>query len=137
MNPIVFNIIAVICGFVVGSAVNLLIIYYGPFVVPPPEGVDTTTVEGLKEGLHLMDPIHYIVPFAAHFAGTFAGAFVAGRIAVTHKTKFALSIGFLFLIGGIVAGFMIPAPGWFIAVDLILAYIPAAYLAAKLQQGKY
>jgi hypothetical protein len=132
MNPIVFNIIAVICGIVVGSAMNMLIIYYGPLVIPPPEGVDTTTAEGLKAGMNLMKPVHYIVPFVAHFAGTFVGAFVAARIAVTHKMKFALGIGFFFLLGGIAASFMIPAPLWFIAVDLLLAYIPAAYFAGKL-----
>jgi hypothetical protein len=132
MSPIVFNIVAVISGIVVGSAVNMLIIYYGPFVIPPPEGVDTTTAEGLKAGMHLMNPVHYIVPFVAHFSGTFVGAFVAARIAVTHKMKFAFGIGFFFLLGGITASFMIPAPLWFIAVDLLLAYIPAAYFAGKL-----
>jgi hypothetical protein len=132
MNPIVFNIIAVISGIVVGSAVNMLIVYYGPFLIPPPEGVDTTTAEGLKAGMHLMKPIHYVVPFVAHFAGTFAGAFVACRIAVTHKMKFAFGIGFLFLLGGVAASFMIPAPAWFIATDLLLAYIPAAWLAGRL-----
>ena len=132
MNPIVANIIAVIGGIALGSAVNMLIIYYGPLVIPPPHGVDTTTAEGLKAGMHLMKPIHFIVPFVAHFAGTFTGAFVAARIAATHKMKFALSIGFFFLLGGIAASFMIPAPVWFIGVDLLLAYIPAAFLAGKL-----
>jgi hypothetical protein len=131
MSPIVFNIIAVISGIVVGSAVNMLIIYYGPLVIPPPEGVDTTTAEGLRAGMQYMNPVHYIVPFVAHFAGTFVGAFVAARIALTHKMKFALGIGFFFLVGGIAASFMIPAPLWFIVVYLLLAYIPAAMLAGR------
>lgn len=132
MNPIVMNILAVIGGIVLGSAVNMLIVYYGPMVIPPPDGVDTTTTEGLKAGLHLMKPIHYIVPFVAHFAGTYTGALIAAIIAATFKLKFAMVIGFFFLLGGIAASFMIPAPAWFIAVDLLLAYIPAAYLAGKL-----
>lgn len=131
MNPVIFNIIAIIGGIIVGSAVNMLIINFGPTVIPPPEGVDISTAEGLKQGMHLMQPKHFIMPFLAHFAGTFVGAFIAARIAVTHKMRFALGIGFFFLLGGIAASFMIPAPAWFIAVDLLLAYIPAAWLAGK------
>ncbi len=132
MNPIIFNIIAVIAGIIIGSAVNMLIINYGTLVIPPPDGVDVTTTEGLKEGLKYMKPVHFIVPFVAHFIGTFTGAFVTARIAVTHKLKFALGVGFFFLILGIAASLMIPAPGWFIALDLLLAYIPAAWLAGRL-----
>lgn len=131
MKPVIANSIAVIGGILMGSAINMLIINYGPQIIPPPEGVDTTTAEGLKQRMHLMQPIHYLVPFAAHFFGTFVGAFVAARIAITHKMKFAMGIGFFFLLGGIAASFMIPTPAWFIAVDLLLAYIPAAWLAVK------
>ena len=38
----------------------------------------------------------------------------------------------LFLAGGIAASFMIPAPAWFIALDLLLAYIPMAWLAVQI-----
>jgi hypothetical protein len=44
----------------------------------------------------------------------------------------ALVIGLLFLLGGIASVFMLPSPVWFTAVDLILAYIPMAFLAGKL-----
>lgn len=132
MNPVIFNIIAIISGIIVGSAVNMLIINFGPTVIPPPEGVDISTAEGLKQGMHLMQPMHFIMPFLAHFAGTFVGAFIAARIAVTHKMRVALGIGFFFLLGGIAASFMIPAPTWFIAVDLLLAYLPAAWIAGKI-----
>lgn len=132
MNPIVANILAVIGGIVLGSAVNMLIIHYGPLVIPPPDGVDVTTAEGLKAGMPLMKPFHFIVPFVAHFAGTFVGALIAARIAATHKMKFAMGIGFFFLLGGIAACFMIPTPVWYMAVDLLFAYIPAAYIAGKL-----
>lgn len=132
MNPVIFNIIAIISGIIVGSAVNMLIINFGPTVIPPPEGVDISTAEGLKQGMHLMQPKHFIMPFLAHFAGTFVGAFIAAQIAVTHKMRVALGIGFFFLLGGIAASFMIPAPTWFIAVDLLLAYLPAAWIAGKI-----
>lgn len=132
MNPIITNIIAVIGGIILGSAVNMLIIHYGPLVIPPPDGVDVSTAEGLQKGIHLFKPIHFIVPFIAHLLGTFVGALVAGKIAATHKLKFAIGIGFFFLLGGIGAAFMIPAPNWFIAVDLLLAYLPVAWIAGKI-----
>ena len=36
------------------------------------------------------------------------------------------------LIGGIAACFMIPAPAWFMALDLLVAYLPMAWLAIRL-----
>ena len=33
------------------------------------------------------------------------------------------------LCGGVAASFMIPAPAWFIALDLLAAYLPMAWLA--------
>jgi len=41
-------------------------------------------------------------------------------------------VGALFLAGGIAASFMIPAPTWFIVLDLVGAYIPMAWLGARI-----
>ncbi len=51
--------------------------------------------------------------------------------AASRNLAFALAIGAVFLCGGIMASFMIPAPAWFIALDLVAAYIPMAWLAAR------
>jgi threonine dehydrogenase-like Zn-dependent dehydrogenase len=40
MNPIARNVLAVICGVVVGGVVNMGLVNIGPFVVPLPEGAD-------------------------------------------------------------------------------------------------
>jgi len=131
MNPILRNILAVLVGIVIGGSVNMLIINFSGLLIPPPEGVDTTTAEGLKEGIHLFEPKHFLMPFLAHALGTFVGAFLAARIAANHKMKFAIAIGCVFLLGGIGAVFMIPAPLWYNTTDLVLAYIPMAWLAGK------
>lgn len=123
------NIAAVLAGLVVGSAVNMAIVAWGPSVVPPPAGVDVTTAEGLAAGIHLFEPKHFLVPFLAHALGTLAGASVAFLIAGSRKAAFAWTIGAVFLAGGIAAAALIPAPAWFIAVDLLLAYLPMAWLA--------
>jgi hypothetical protein len=129
---IIRNILAVIVGIVVGSVVNMSIINISSSVIPPPNGVDVTTFEGLNATMHLFEPKHFLMPFLAHALGTFFGALAAALIAATYKLKFALSIGFLFLIGGTINVFILPSPLWFSALDLIVAYIPMAYLGGKL-----
>ena len=132
MNPILKNILAVILGLVLGSVVNMGLIMISGSVIPPPEGADVTTMEGLVESMHKFQPKHFIFPFLAHALGTLVGAFVAASIAATHKMKFALAIGVFFLIGGIVNVFLLPSPTWFAIVDLVGAYIPMAFIGGKI-----
>ena len=129
MNPIIRNILAVIAGIIAGGTANMLIIMISGSVIPLPEGVDTSTTEGFKAALPLLSAKHFIMPFLAHALGSFVGALVAALLAVSHKMKFALGLGALTMVGGIVAAFILPAPAWFIALDLIAAYIPTAYIA--------
>jgi len=131
MNPIFKNILAVVAGLVVGSALNMAIIMISGSIIPPPEGVDNTTMEGLKAGMHLFQPKHFILPYLAHALGTFVGALLAAIIAATHKMKFALSIGIFFLLGGIANVIMLPSPVWFTITDLGI-YLPMGFLAGKL-----
>lgn len=126
------NILAVIAGLVIGGLVNMALITVSSSVIPPPAGVDMTTAEGLQAGMHLLESKHFVFPFLAHALGTLAGALAAALIAASHKMKFALGIGVFFLLGGIVASFMIPAPIWFKALDIIAAYIPMAWIGGKI-----
>ncbi len=135
MNATIKNILAIVLGLVLGGVVNMGIIMISGSIIPPPEGADVTTMEGLKETMHLFQPKHFIFPFLAHAIGTFVGAFLAALIAVNHKIKFALSIGCLFLIGGIINTITLPSPIWFTVLDLVGAYIPMGWLGFKLSQG--
>ena len=136
MNKTVRNILAVIAGAVVGSVVNMGIIMVSGSIIPPPEGVDNTTVEGLKAGIHLFQPKHFLFPFLAHALGTFVGALVTAFIATNRKLLFAMIIGVFFLAGGIGNVLMLPSPLWFTLVDLIGAYFPMAFLAAWIAKSK-
>jgi hypothetical protein len=135
MNPILRNILAILAGLIIGSVVNMGVLILGGSIIPPPEGVDVTNMESLATSIHLFGPINFVFPFLAHAIGTLVGAFLATIIAANHKMKFALAIGALFLIGGIINAFMIPAPSWFIVADLLVAYIPMAWIAAKIAGG--
>jgi hypothetical protein len=140
MPHLLRNVIAVVLGFAVGSTVNLALVTLGPALIPPPAGVDVTSAEGLASGIHLFEPRHFVMPFLAHAVGTFAGALVACLVAASHRAKLGHAIGVIFLCGGVAASLMIPAPAWFIAVDLLVAYLPMAWWAtrigARLQAGK-
>ena len=125
-----------IAGLVVGSAVNMGIIMISSSIIPPPEGADVTTMDGLKASMHLFEPKHFIFPFLAHALGTLVGAIVAALIAATHKMKFALAIGLFFIIGGIINVLTLPSPLWFTILDLAGAYIPMGWIAGKIASSK-
>lgn len=137
------KIVRIIAGFliglVIGGVVNMSLIMAGPHIIPPPSGVDVTDAKSLAASIHLFSAKHFIFPFLAHAAGTFAGALTGFLIAGSHKSIVAYAIGVLFLCGGIAAAFMIPAPVTFIVIDLVIAYIPMAWLAVTagrtLQRG--
>jgi hypothetical protein len=132
MNPIAKNILAVVAGIIVGSLVNMGLVTIGPYVVPLPEGADVSTMENLRDSMKLFTPVNFAVPFLAHALGTLAAAFVAAKLAASHPVKLALVVGVVFLMGGIAAVSMLGGPLWFIAADLLLAYIPMSYLGAVL-----
>jgi hypothetical protein len=127
-------LLAVLLGFVLGSIVNMALIMVSGKVISLPAGADVTTMEGLKASLHLFELRHFIFPFLAHSLGTFVGALVAGFLAPGKSAVPAYIVGGLFLLGGVANAFMLPAPVWFNAVDLLLAYVPAAWLGQALAQ---
>jgi hypothetical protein len=132
MPVLIRNVLAVIAGFVVGAVVNGGLISLSPLLVPPPAGVDVSNMESMRQAMHLYEPRHFLMPFLAHALGTFAGALVAYLVAASYRTQVAYGVGLLFLLGGIAAAFMIPAPAWFIVLDLLVAYLPMAWLAVRM-----
>ena len=131
MPPMLRNVLAVLAGLVTGGAVNMGLLVLGMSLIPPPPGVDFNNPESLKANIHLFEPKHFVTPFLAHALGTFVGALAAWLLAVSNKAPLAWLIGAFFLCGGIAASFMIPAPKWFIALDLLAAYFPMAWLAIQ------
>lgn len=130
---IVKNILAVVLGWLFGSLINLGLINIGHSVIPI-EGIDPKDMEALALIMPTLEYQYFIFPFLAHALGTLVGATIAGFMAVNHKMKFALSIGVLFLLGGIMINYMLPGPIWFAATDIILAYIPMAWIGGKIAQ---
>lgn len=137
MNPMVKNILAVLAGIVVGMIINGGIVQISGSIIPPPEGADVSTFEGLKASMHLFEPKNFLMPFLAHALGTLVGAAVTAKLAASQKMIFALAIGAFFLLGGITMAMKLPSPTWFLILDIGVAYIPMGYLAGRLMtRGK-
>ena len=131
---IVRNILAVILGFIIGGVVNMSIVDAGHAIMPPPAGFDGNSMDGVASTIHLLRPIDFIVPFLAHALGPFAGVLSAMFIAASGRKTIAIILGALFLLGGLAANIMIPAPTWYRIIDLIFAYVPMAFLAWKVSR---
>ena len=132
MRRVIRLVLAVVAGLVIGSLVNMSLILVSGSVIPPPAGADVTTTEGLKASIHLFEPKHFIFPFLAHSLGTFVGALVAVVLTPDRTSGPAYAVGLAFLLGGIASVFLLPAPLWFSALDLVAAYLPAAWLGHRL-----
>lgn len=132
MPNLLRTVLALLVGVAIGGSVNMALITLGPALIPPPAGVDVNSAESLGKAMHLFEPRHFIMPLLAHAVGTLAGALAAYLIAATHKAQLAYVIGAVFLGGGVAASFMIPAPAWFIALDLLAAYLPMAWLGVRI-----
>lgn len=133
MNPMLKNILAVITGWIVGSIINMSLVKIGHMILPI-EGLDPSDMNALVEVMPTLEPKYFIFPFLAHALGTLVGAFIAYNLAASHKMKFALGIGAIFFLLGIMVSFMIPAPTWFAVTDILLAYIPMAWIGGKLAE---
>lgn len=136
MNSTLKNTLVVIAGLISGGIVNMGIIMISGSIIPAPNGVDVTTMEGLKETMHLFEPKHFLFPFLAHAFGTLIGAIIASKFAATKQKSMALIVGVVFLVGGAINVYILPSPMWFNAVDLIGAYIPMAFIGWKLARAK-
>lgn len=131
MNPIIKNILAVIAGWGGGSIVNMGLIRLGHALVPI-AGVDPNDMEAYAAVMPSLGFEHLVFPLLAHALGTLVGATIAALIAANHKMKFALGIGALFLCGGIAVNYMFGGPTWFSITDILLAYIPMAWIGGKI-----
>jgi hypothetical protein len=132
MNPRLKNALAVIVGIIAGSVANMALVVVGPAIIPPPDGVDVTNMESIRSSLHMFEFKHFVFPFLAHALGTLAGAYLAVVMSASRGMAAAMVVGGFFLIGGIINAVSIASPTLFAVVDLVGAYIPMAWIGARL-----
>lgn len=133
MHPILRNVLAVLAGLVLGAIVNMGLIVLGSSLVPPPPGVDVNDLESINANIRDYAPIQFLTPFLAHALGVLAGAMLTAKLAASRSLFMALIVGAFFLAGGTMAVLMIPnTPIWFSMLDLMVAYLPMAWLGYRL-----
>ena len=130
MKTIFKNILAILGGVVIGMVVNMGLIITGNQLIPFED--DMNPMNAMNWELK-----YFIFPFLAHAIGTLLGALITAKLSASYQMTFAICIGIFFLSGGISMVFILPAPVWFVVVDLVLAYIPMSWLGWKISNKKY
>ena len=127
MKQIFKNIGIVILGIIIGMIVNMGLIIIGGTIFTP---------SGNFEPMNAMnwDFKYFIFPFLAHSIGTLSGAFIVSKISRNSHIIMPLIVGFYFLSGGLYMVTILPAPTWFILLDIILCYIPMALFGWKISR---
>jgi hypothetical protein len=129
------SILLSVAGLLLGAITNGIIVQVGSQIVKAPKGLDLSTEQGLAKAMPLMGAEHFVFPFLAHAIGTLVGAYFVSRMKVNRALLNAMAIGFAFLAGGVMMVLTLPGtPWWFVATDLVLAYLPMAYMGYKLGQ---
>ena len=118
-------LLSLISGVVVGSAVNMALIILGSYLVKIPETFNSMNAEDWTVTL-------FIFPFLAHSLGTLAGSFTAAKVSKNYHISISLMVGVWFLFGGIYMATIIPAPFWFEVLDIVICYLPMAYIGWNL-----
>lgn len=127
-NAIFRNVSAVVLGLFIGGQINMGILKLGMKILPLPNGVDLNKIETIAANIDKYTFPHFLNVFLAHGLGTLLAAFICVKLAKSQHFNLAMVVGVLFLIGGIMAVSMIPAPMTFNIIDLAGAYIPMAWL---------
>lgn len=135
MTPAVRNTLAFLGGVLVLAVAKYGATILGSAVIPPPPGVDLSTVEGFTAAIPLYEARHWLPAFFEHAVGSMAGGAAAAALAVSHRMRLALVIGALHMAGGVAAAMMLPFPTWVVAVDLVAMYLPMAWVGGRLADG--
>ena len=125
MKQTLKNIAIVILGIIVGMIVNIGLIILGGTIFAPSENFEPMNAMN-------WDFKYFIFPFLAHSIGTLSGALIVSKLSNKSSIILPLIVGLYFLLGGIYMITILPAPMWFVLLDVILGYIPMALLGWKL-----
>ena len=125
MSSIIKNVLALIGGGLVGMTANMGLIITGNQLIPFSDNINPMNAMNWEIK-------YFIFPFLAHAIGTLSGAFIAAKFSASYHMLFAIIIGIFFLSGGISMVFILPAPIWFIVIDLVFAYLPMGWLGWKI-----
>ena len=127
MKQLLKNIGILILGITIGMIVNMGLIIIGGIIVTPMANFEHMNAIN-------WDFKYFIFPFLAHSIGTLSGAFIVSKLSKKTHIIMPLIVGLYFLFGGLYMVTILPAPTWFVLLDIILCYIPMALLGWKVSK---
>ena len=127
MKKILKNIGIIISGIIIGMIVNMGLIILGGIIFTPTENFEPMNAIN-------WDLKYFIFPFLAHSIGTLSGSYLVSRLSRNSHIIFPLIIGLYFLSGGIYMVTILPAPMWFVFLDLIVCYVPISLIGWRISK---
>ena len=128
MGKVARSVLAVVAGLAAGAVLIGALEAVGHHVYPPPAGVHGSDPEAFAAAIRAMPTGAFLFVLLAWVVGTFGGAWVAAKLATRAGAAHGYVVGAFFLLAGLTHLVMIPHPGWFVALSVLL--LPAAaYLA--------
>lgn len=124
-------IVGVIGGAIAGSVFNMAVILLSWAVYPPPAGANLSDPATMSAHVQSLPLPAFLIILVAHAGGALVGGLVAALIARRAQSVLGAIVGGFFLLGGIMNALSIPAPLWFVIVDLV-SYVPCGVVGARL-----
>lgn len=124
------NILALITGIVVSIGFNLVLTSVSGVLYPPPAMMDLTDTEAFSRYVASLPALAIVLVLLAHLGGAFAGGWVAARLSISTPMTWALWVGGVAMVGGILNLFMIQHPVWMWAE--VPFYLVAGWLGGRL-----
>lgn len=125
------KVIAFVVALLAGGLAVGVVESASALLYPPPEGLDFSDAEAMKEFVRSLPAGAFAIVLAAHLVGAIVAGVVCTLITKQQWTPGLLGLGGLFFVAGIMNAITIPQPIWFVVLDL-LVYFPGVLLGARL-----
>ncbi|MEQ9399212.1 MAG: hypothetical protein RJQ04_08560 [Longimicrobiales bacterium] len=126
------NVLAVVAGFVVVGVTVAGLQWLSASLYPLPAGLDPmdpADAGALAEHTRGLPAGAWALAFGSELLGAFLGALVAGRLASSHRARFALALVALAAAASVMNWVAFPHPVWFMVGQAVL--YPVVFLGVR------
>ena len=121
------NALAVVAGLLAAFVVFTAIEGLSSIIHPPPPGLNMKNPEMMKEYIATLPLSAKIMVLAAYVIGSLVAGVVVAKVSKSSDKKLPIITGSILTVAAIANLFMIPAPIWFVVINLLI-YIPFVLL---------
>ena len=129
------RILAIIAGVITAGITVFVLESLSHLIYPPPENIDLTDYEALKEAVKGMPTGALVSVLLAWMISGIVGGFVGGKIDSINWKQNSIIIGLILLLFAIFNLYMVPHPLW-MTVIAVVGYVPMAIWGGKLAAGR-